>query len=195
MIYAEICCIMKILTKRNNKKEEFMSQERIVDFIDFFKKNYAINRYEDESLSTEDKLYLLGSLSSFSGQEGQTEEDCLNAIKAQDKYKDYFNITKNIEMPNLNSALAEAIESFIESDVEGKRGIEYSDKKQALSADGELFNEETIKCLCEGKGLNIADVKKLLAPQLDKYLKDKMAYFKIAMQNMHGLYSYAGIEK
>ncbi len=108
-----------------------MSQERIVDFIDFFKKNYAINRYEEgESLSTEDKLYLLGSLSSFSTQEEQTEEDCLNAIKAQDKYKDYFNITKNIEMPNLNSALAEAIESFIESDVEGKRGIEYSDKNK-----------------------------------------------------------------
>lgn len=173
-----------------------MSQERIVDFIDFFKKNYAINRYvEGEGLSTEDKLFLIGALSSFSGQEGKTEEDCLNAIKSQNKYKDYFNITKNIEIPNLNSLLAVAIESFIESDVEGRGGIEYSDKKQALSADGELFNEEVIKALCKSKGLNIADVKKLLASQLDKYLRDKMAYFKIAMQNMHGLYSYAGIEK
>ena len=175
---------------------DFMGQDRVVDFIKFFKNNYAINYYDKgEDLNKEDKLFLLGALSSFSGQEGKTEEDCLNAIKSQNKYKDYFNITKNIEIPNLNSLLAEAIESFIESDVEGRGGIEYSDKKQALSADGELFNEEVIKALCKSKGLNIADVKKRLASQLDKYLGEKMEYFKIAVKNMYGLYSYLVAEK
>ena len=172
-----------------------MDQERIADFIDYFKENYSITQYKKgERLTEEDKLFLLGALSDLCGAENKTEYDYIEDIKAQNKYKDYFNITTKASNKDLNPILADAIEKFFDADVKKKSGIEYSDRKQALASEGELFNEETIQGLCAMKGFNEQDIKKLLASKLEEHIRNKMEYFKMAMQNMHSLYCYA-VEK
>lgn len=190
-------------------KGENMSAELTKDFINYFKTNYSTEDYSsNQALTEEDALLLLSAFDKAINKENADNENAMRLIKSLNQYNDYFKITSNRQLDlknylkkvagceDINSALISLLHQFLDKeDVECKSGISYSDKKSALKADGEMFDENIVASTAKAYGLKEENIKNMLSSKLEDYLLNKEEYVESALYHMHSLYSYNSVEK
>ena len=165
------------------------------DFVLTFLKNYDIDG-DKQQLSEEDKLCFLHVFDALKNQI-EDDKDFLHEIKLR-YYNSYYNFSDkpSIEIKeHIDQELEEKFNAFCTEDIENKSGIGYSDIKQALKSEKELFDETIISSLSVAKGIDESKIKLALQPKLDEYLQEKLNYVKLAFKHLHSLYSYRISEK
>lgn len=186
-----------------------MSLELANDFFDYYKQKYSIRDYvKDEKLTEEDALLLLCAFDKLLNKEDAKSELGLNAIKSLDCYNDYFNIsnkhaeivneflTKIAETDSIKIALERLLDRYLEDkDLSCKSGISYSNEKQALKSDGDIYDENVIVSIAKSSGLQEKDIKKRLSTGLEEYICKKEEYVNNALSHMHSLYACVDLEK
>ena len=172
-----------------------MSETLVEEFVKQFKKDYSLEEYqENQSLSEEDGLFIHYSLLALIDSEESAKEQLFNSVKALPEYADYFSVGQKAFVLD-RSALAKNIEKFVQMPLQGNSGIAYSDSKQALKSDNQIFREEVVERAAASSGMQVKQIKQLLSPKLDEFLKGKFDYYKQALLNQHGLYSYSEAQK
>ena len=174
-------------------KGKFMADYN--DFVLTFLKNYDIDG-DKQQLSEEDKLFFLHVFDSLKNQI-EDDKDFLHEIKLR-YYNSYYNFADKPSLEiteNIDQEIEEKFNAFCTEDIENKSGIGYSDIKQALKAEKELFDDNIISSLSVAKGIDVTKIKLALQPKLDEYLQEKLNYVKLAFKHLHSLYSYNTSEK
>ena len=175
-----------------------MSGTIVEDFVKKFKEDYSLEEYQENTpLSDEDGLFMQYSLLTIlnnNQNEQALKGDLFETVKALPKYAEYFAVPEKDEPADKNK-LTEMINEFIAAPLQGNSGIAYSDTKSALKADNQIFREAVIEKTASTYGMDVQQIKQLLAPKLEEFLNNKFDYYKQALLNEHGLYSYFVAQK
>ena len=174
-----------------------MSGTLVEEFVKQFKKDYSLEEYqENQPLSEEDGLFMHYSLLAILNKEEEqsVKDQFFDTVKVLPRYADYFSLQQKEVFSN-KVELAQKIEEFVETPLQGNSGIAYSDSKLALKSDNQIFRESVIEKTASTYGMDVKQIKQLLSPKLEEFLNNKFDYYKQALLNEHGLYNYCAAQK